>query len=187
LIIIMACESSTTQVTIIPDKSVALDHPSLKKKAAIVYLKDSLFSGYLVGLYDNGALQSKTGYLNGKLEGKSVQYYSNGQLKEQRLYKQNRKTGTHVGFWPNGQQKFEYHFEADLHVDELKEWYASGQPYRFFNYLQGKEDGSQRMWMEDGTIRANYVVKGGHRYGLIGLKNCKSVTDEQGILTAVSY
>jgi hypothetical protein len=28
------------------------------------------------------------------------------------------------------------------------------------------------MWWENGLIRANYVVKNGRRYGLIGLKLC---------------
>ena len=43
------------------------------------------------------------------------------------------------------------------------------------------------MWELDGGIRANYVVKNGHRYGLIGLKNCKSVENEEGSLTGLAY
>ncbi|MBO3700653.1 toxin-antitoxin system YwqK family antitoxin [Roseivirga sp. E12] len=191
LIAIMACDSSPLNddaiVIMVPNQEVSLKHPDLTKKAAVVYFDDRLYSGYLTSYHEDGSIQSKTGYLNGKLEGESIQYYANKQLREQRFYSENRKTGKHIGFWPSGQQKFEYYFERDLHIGELKEWYASGQPYRFFNYQKGKEDGSQKMWMEDGKIRANYVVKDGHRYGLIGLKNCKSVTDEEGIYTAIVY
>ena len=28
------------------------------------------------------------------------------------------------------------------------------------------------MWQEDGTARANYVVREGRRYGLMGAKGC---------------
>lgn len=173
--------------SIIPDKTANISDPNLTKKAALVYLNDSLYSGFLVSHYEDGKLQSMAGYVKGKLEGESFQYYNNGQLRESRFYRKNRKTGHHIGFWPDGEQKFAYDFESGIHVGELKEWYASGQPYRFFNYIEGQENGSQKMWGLDGTIRANYVVKNDHRYGLIGLKNCKSVTDEEGLFTAIAY
>lgn len=190
ILIICSCgrvDNIKPQVGTIPSISIDAKDLALEKKGARIYLNDSLFSGYVVSHSAEGALQSKKGFLNGKLEGEAVEYYSNGQLRERRLYIQNRKTGMHLGFWPNGQAKFEYRFEADLHVGELKEWYATGQAYRFLNYVDGKENGSQKMWEPNGKIRANYVVKNGHRYGLIGLKNCKSVTDEEGSYTALAY
>ena len=39
-------------------------------------------------------------------------------------------------------------------------------------YVDGKEAGAQRMWNEDGTLRANYVIKEGRRFGLLGSKPC---------------
>ena len=44
-----------------------------------------------------------------------------------------------------------------------------------FNYVDGKEEGSQKMWQINGKIRANYHVKNGERFGLIGLKKCYTV------------
>ena len=32
------------------------------------------------------------------------------------------------------------------------------------------------MWKDDGTIKANYEVVNGERFGLIGLKKCYTVT-----------
>ena len=46
----------------------------------------------------------------------------------------------------------------------------------FFNYKKGKESGSQRLWKTDGSIKANYDVVNGERFGLIGLKKCYQVT-----------
>lgn len=57
------------------------------------------------------------------------------------------------------------------------EWYRNGQPYKAFHYKMGYENGSQKMWWENGIIRANYVVKQGRRYGLIGLKLCMTPQD----------
>lgn len=175
------------QAIAIPNNLIDASNPDISKKRGLVYLKDSLYSGYVTSHYANDSLQSKAGFINGKLEGKSVQFYEDGQLRESRFYAENRKVGLHLGYWPNGNKKFEYHFENGLHVGELNEWYVTGQPYRSFNYEKGQENGSQKMWELDGTIRANYVVKDGHRYGLIGLKNCKSVTDEEGKFTAIAY
>jgi antitoxin component YwqK of YwqJK toxin-antitoxin module len=45
-----------------------------------------------------------------------------------------------------------------------------------FNYKNGKETGSQRLWKPDGSIKANYEVVNGERFGLIGLKKCYTVT-----------
>ena len=44
-----------------------------------------------------------------------------------------------------------------------------------FHYIDGKEVGSQKLWQEDGRIKANYEVKNGERFGLIGLKKCDPV------------
>lgn len=189
LIVSTACgvsENESSQA-VIPNISVEASTDGLSKNKALVYFKDSLFSGFLTNHFADGSIQSKSGYLYGKLQGESVQYYENGQLKEKRFYDNNKKVGHHKGLWPNGNKKFEYYFEAGLHEGELKEWYETGEPFRFFHYKNGKEEGSQKMWQSDGIIRANYVVKEGHRYGLIGLKNCKSVTDEEGLFTAVTY
>lgn len=186
----MACESvreSDTQRSMIPDILIEATDITLKKKAAVLYKADSLFSGYILAYHSNKTLASKAGYLNGELQGEAIKYYENGQLQERRFYHDNRKTGHHEGFWSNGVRKFEYFFEKGIHEGTLKEWYKTGEPFRFFNYEAGKESGAQRMWESDGTVRANYVVKDGHRYGLIGLKNCKSVTNEEGLYTAIAY
>jgi antitoxin component YwqK of YwqJK toxin-antitoxin module len=120
-------------------------------------------------------------------EGESRILSENGEILERRFYKSNKKVGLHEAWWPNGNKKFEYTFQQGLHHGEMKEWQSDGKPYKFFNYILGEEDGSQKMWDSEGEIRANYVVKNGHRYGLVGLKNCKSVSNENGELSAVSY
>lgn len=38
--------------------------------------------------------------------------------------------------------------------------------------MNGVEDGCQRSWGFNGEIKANYSVKDGQRYGMIGRKEC---------------
>ena len=49
------------------------------------------------------------------------------------------------------------------------------------NYYNGKEQGSQKVWYNNGKIKSNYVVKDGRRYGLLGTKNCTNVKDTSTI------
>lgn len=188
-----ACQDKTKSnkeglvIDFIPDVYISISDSNLMRDGAHQLYKGEVFSGYLVDYFDPDSLKEKEGYLNGLREGNSIKYYTTGQVKEKRNYHQNDKEGIHEGWWENGNRKFEYHFENGKNEGIAIEWYASGQLFKEFNYLSGKENGSQKMLEVDGKIRANYVVKNGHRYGLIGLKNCKSVSDEKGSYAALAY
>ena len=53
-----------------------------------------------------------------------------------------------------------------------REWYAGGALFTEQQYALGHEAGLQRMYWEDGRVRASYVVRDGRRYGLLGAKGC---------------
>ena len=96
-------------------------------------------------------------------------FYAKDQLLLQTEYRtigKNSKSNTDFSIF---NEKGEFH-------GVVKEWYKSGQIFRDFNYAEGKELGSQRMWKNDGTLKANYEVVNGERFGLIGLKKCYTVT-----------
>lgn len=179
-------ESDVEKVEIIPEIEVNLSSEFLLQDGAFLLFNNLPFNGYLVVYSEQGILMSKAGYINGKRQGKAEQFTENGTLLERRYYSSNKKVGFHEAWWPNGQKKFEYTFVDGLHHGEYKEWQMNGTPYKVFNYIMGVEDGSQKMWDSDGSIRANYVVKNGHRYGLVGLKNCKSV-ESNGEFTAITF
>ena len=94
-------------------------------------------------------------------------------------YISGKKNGVHRGWWTSGSRKFEYTFVDDLNEGVAKEWFEDGTPLRVFNYVNGKEEGGQEMWYADGSIRANYVVRNGRRYGLIGAKPCSNPLDSK--------
>lgn len=186
----LACNTSKEEIQskiIIPSITIDASEVTIEKRGAQLLIDDKPFSGFLTAFNMAEKTTSRTGYFNGLKEGKAEAYYETGALKESRFYLHNRKHGKHKGWWQNGTLKFDISFENGLTQGESLEWYEDGTPYKAFHYLNGQETGSQKMWELDGGIRANYVVKNGHRYGLIGLKNCKSVENEEGKLTAVAY
>ncbi len=142
----------------------------------VLHYQNSPFDGLLVSKYDNVSLKMELQYVNGRKDGYEKQWYLNGQLAQSRLYSKGIKVGNHLGWWDHGTKKFDYNFnDIGEYEGNRKEWYKNGQLVRDFNYSKGKELGSQRMWTESGKIRANYEVKNGERFGLIGLKKCYTV------------
>lgn len=148
------------------------DNPSLEMADGILSLFDSPVTATLVEHYADGALKRSEAWVDGRRHGSSVSWYGNGQMNELRVYVDGRKEGQHMGWYADGTLHFDYDFRLGLHEGNALEWYPSGILYRDFNYAAGQESGPQRMWNVDGSLRANYVVRDGRRFGLIGAKGC---------------
>ena len=144
----------------------------------IVYFKNQRFNGCLYQLMPNkkDTLQIQF-FKNGIYDGIFKKWYSNKQLMEYRVYKNGKKNGIQVTFWKNGYKRFEYNAKNDTYDGEMSQWTNRGQLYHLAHYSNGQEEGSQKMWYENGKLRANYVIINGKRYGLLGTKKCKNVSD----------
>lgn len=104
-------------------------------------------------------------------------YYPNNKLMELREFRNNMKNGKQIAYWYNGNKRFEYIAKNDVSDGELKEWDFNGKLFHLAHYKNGQEEGVQKLWYENGKIRANYIILKGRRYGLLGTKNCKNVSD----------
>ncbi|MEM0576715.1 toxin-antitoxin system YwqK family antitoxin [Flavobacterium polysaccharolyticum] len=142
-----------------------------------LYFNNKKFSGIQYSLYKQGDTAFIKPYLNGLEEGITKKWYVNKQLAEERLYIDGKKEGIHKGWWENGNRKFEFAVSNDEYTNEFKEWSNSGLLVKYFHYKNGQENGRQQLYYENGKIRANYVILNGKRYGLLGTKNCKNVSD----------
>lgn len=155
--------TSSTDITIVKD---------------IVFYKQEQFTGVLFELNPlTGDTLSSQEIRNGLQDGVSKKWYANQQLMEYREYKKGRKNGKQLAYWRNGYPRFEFTAVSDASEGEMKEWSVNGRLYHLAHYTNGQEEGSQQMWYENGKIRANYVIIKGKRYGLLGTKNCKNVSD----------
>ena len=157
---------------------------TLKSSQNIVLKNDTLllngesYSGYLFELSINNLdTLLIQGYLNGLQNGIDKKWFANKNIMEHRIYANGKKNGKQIAFWDNGNKKFEFTAVNDAYEGELKEWNVEGNLIHLANYKNGQEEGTQKLWYDNGKIRANYVIIKGKRYGLLGTKNCKNVSD----------
>jgi len=154
----------------------ALD-TNLQRHQDTLYYKHQFFSGYTFLLRNEKDTQQLNAYFNGVQEGYQREWYSNGQLKEERFFINGKKEALQCGWWPNGKPRFYFTTYNDEYSGEFKEWMENGLLVKFFHYQNGKEEGSQKLWWSDGKIRANYVIKKGRKFGLLGYQICENPYD----------
>jgi hypothetical protein len=154
------------------------DSVAVKQAMGVLYVNDSVFTGTLFSLHpqtkDTLELSS---FLNGREHGTWKRFYSKGTMKEIRQFDNGKKQGDYLGWWENGSKKFAFRFKDDEYNGTSYEWAEDGQLYHEANYIMGHEEGAQRVWYANGKIKSNYTIINGRRYGLLGTKNCKNVSD----------
>ena len=85
--------------------------------------------------------------------------------------------GTYAAWWRDGKQRLLYHFANGEYEGVCRDWNDKGLLIAEMNYKEGHEEGPQKQYYNNGKVRANYTIKDGRRYGLLGTKNCVNVTD----------
>jgi antitoxin component YwqK of YwqJK toxin-antitoxin module len=144
----------------------------------IIFFNDKPFTGAIFSFFPGTTDTSEiANYLEGKEHGEWQKFYEHGLLKEKREFMDGKKTGEYVAWWGNGKQQLLYLFEDDEYEGTCKEWNEAGMLIKEMNYKKGHEQQTQRWWYDNGKIKANYVIKDGRRYGLLGTKNCINVSD----------
>ena len=162
----------------IPAIWIQENNPKISIENGTIFHDKKPFSGHLFQLYPNtkDSLVSQE-YFNGLLSGISTKWFPNKQVAEKRFYYKGEKHGKQLSYWENGTKKFDFTALKDTYEGVLKEWDEKGNLYHLANFKNGQEEGVQKLWYENGKIRANYVIINGKRYGLLGTKNCKNVSD----------
>jgi antitoxin component YwqK of YwqJK toxin-antitoxin module len=170
-----------------PKNSVHISFPtSLLNKSeqqismsnGLLVINDSAFNGTLFTLFPSSKdTASIENYMDGKEHGEWRKYYASKKTKEKRFFTNGQKTGEYIGWWENGNKQLQYFFVADEYEGTCKEWSETGFLNKIMNYKNGHEDGQQQWWYDNGKIKANYIIKDGRRYGLLGTKNCINVSD----------
>ncbi len=187
LLILTSCKQQKQEVNIsfsaeeivIPAIEKNKKDVSFKLKNGILYFDIKPFSGIVKEFYSEKKLKSTSEYYQGKKQGVFKAWYVNGNKWFQRFYTNGLKSGVHIGWFDNGKPMFKYHFNTKgVYNGRVSEWYKNGMLLKEFHFIEGKEEGSQKMWQPSGKIRANFVTKKGERFGLIGLKKCYSIPTE---------
>ncbi len=160
--------------------TIRLDKNDLRLRVenGLLLWDNSPFSGTLYSLDQNNVdTLSLSSYRSGWEHGEWKQFYEGGQLKERRFFNNGLKACEYVAWWPNGKKQLHYIFENGEYESTCREWNNEGTLIKLANYKKGYEEGLQQLWYDNGKVRANYVIKDGRRYGLLGTKNCINVSD----------
>lgn len=120
---------------------------------------------------------SVASFVEGKEHGEWRKYFNNGQMMERRFYTEGKKSGLFEAWWPDGKKRLLYHFVNGEYEGSCRDWDSTGLLVNDMHYSQGYENGEQKQFYENGKVKANYVMKDGRRYGLLGTKNCVNVSD----------
>ena len=180
LLCLLACSCNRPKGIInqeIPKNYVSKSSLKIAINNEVVFLNDKKYTGFLYELSPGKDTILIEGYLNGLLSGVCKKWYPNRQLQEERNYLNGQKHGKQVAYWENGNKRFEFTAKNGEYEGELKEYSTNGHLFHLGTYASGQEEGPQKMWYDNGKIRANYVIIKGKRYGLLGTKNCKNVSD----------
>lgn len=141
------------------------------------FLGKKFFTGYNYSLFPSGDTAEISGFSEGREHGILFKFYPDRQLREKREFTHGKKAGSYSAWWDNGRKMLLYRFENDEYEGTCQEWNKSGRLIREMNYRRGHEEGPQKLFYDNGKIRANYIVLNGRRYGLLGTKNCVNVSD----------
>ena len=169
--------TNSTDVSNEKIRVILADNPQISFENDGVFFQGKPFSGKLFRLdlqtQDTINIES---YLNGNRHGNWIQYFSGHILKECRTFHQGKKVGAFVQYFPSGKKQAEYNFQNDEYQGLAREWNESGVLIREMHYVAGHEEGAQKLFYDNGQVRANYVMIDGRRFGLLGTKNCVNVS-----------
>jgi hypothetical protein len=170
--------SSLDEMPITPPVFTMASSPHLSFRNDTAFLNSNMYSGciYALDSLTNDSI-SVSCYSKGLLHGLSRKWYPGKQLMEERYYVSGKKNGRQLSLWENGNKRFEFIARDDAYEGELKEWNIDGRLIHLAHFENGQEAGAQKLWYDNGKIRANYVILNGKRYGLLGTKNCRNVSD----------
>ena len=183
ILFIVSCNEKNEKMAVnqivhqIPTLFIQEKDSALSSNQDTVFFNNKLFSGKLFSLYENGDTALIECFWNGLQEGVTKKWYPHQQIAEYRSYIAGKKEGLQKTWWPNGNPKFEFIASNDAYEGVLKEWNEKGFMIKLFHYSKGQELGSQRLWWDDSTVRANYEIRNGKKYGLIGIKLCSNPYD----------
>lgn len=105
-----------------------------------------------VQYYGTGEVSRRFTEINGKKEGKMLDYYPDGRLKGERFFKNDQQVGRTVLYYPGGKIKETQHYANGLKQGGDTVWYENGQAQFALSYHEGKKHGYLRKWTPEGVL-----------------------------------
>ena len=119
------------------------------------------FTGLMVELYPDGALQSRSAVSNGLLHGVSEGWHTNGVLAITEIFVSGKSHGTRTK-WDAASNRIAETtiFAGQIHGSH-REWYTNGLPALEMSMVDGKAQGLARKWNPDASMAGQWVLSNG--------------------------
>lgn len=169
-------------------KIVSLVVPSneINKSELIFNTKNSLwtfnsepFSGYAESYSEDSILIQRFGILNGRKQNESLDWYPDGHLKYAADYHKGKLHGEKKiwSYDSNHVLVAHYNYYLGKAHGTQKKWYPTGEIFKILQMTNGKEDGIQQAFRENGKLYTNYEAKDGRIFGLKRSTLCFELED----------
>jgi antitoxin component YwqK of YwqJK toxin-antitoxin module len=172
-------------ISLVEEKVIDIKNVDVLKKELIHnpnkgrwYHKEKPFNGYSLKFHENGTLEEKWGFYNGRREGIARRWRKNETLQLESYYKNNRLTGVYKTWHENGTLASQSFYENGLKQGLDKKWFSNGQLAKLRNLVDDKENGIQKAWLENGKLYVNYEAKNGRMFGMRRANSCYRLEDE---------
>ena len=145
-------DESSTEVK--PElKGVSVEEIEPREDLAYVKGSDTLYTGKVFALYENGQKKSEGNFKGGKLDGPSVMWHKNGQKKSEGNFKDGKQEGLFVMWYENGHKEQEKNLkDGNLHGLSVG-FYKNGQKRWKVNYKNGKKEVNQEYLIPQEFLR----------------------------------
>jgi hypothetical protein len=101
---------------------------------------------------ESGAVARRVTLIDGKREGKMIDYYPDGKLMAERGFKQGRQEGKTLVYYPSGAIKeVQYYLNGEQHGGDTL-WYEDGKIQFTVFFQNNKKNGYLRKWAPDGGL-----------------------------------
>jgi len=102
--------------------------------------------------YGTGEISRRYTKIDGKKEGKMIDYYPDGNLKGEKLFENDIQVGKTTIYYKTGEVKeVQYYVDGKRHGGDTL-FYKTGQPEMVLTFNKGLKDGYVRKWAQDGSL-----------------------------------
>lgn len=150
--------------------------PQLIRVENLYYHSEELFSGKASLISDDKMELGNVEIDNGKLNGLVLEWFPDGAKKTRKVFKEGFEDGIQKGWHTTGFISYEYEAEQGKILNVYKEYFPNGNMQIEKKYEDGVEVANKILNL-NGKVIANYVLKNGRYYGLMGSGNCVTVTN----------
>ena len=141
------------------------------------------YTGVYTDYYENGQLESRINYKNGKREGFGERFHENGQLLATGHFKKGKQTGVDERFYDSGEVYWKRNWKGGELHGVWESFYINGKTKILSDWKNGKELNQTRFtYYESGKLRQKGAFKGDKPDGLYEAFYESGQLERRGIL-----